>query len=208
MIKEERDVGAIIIDIGASLTSIGIYLKDSLVYSSVIKIGGIHITSDLVKGLGTESEEAEKLKILHGSAELNQLDDFKKIDVKIINEKGELTSHSFPKSMLIGIIKPRVEEIFELVIKNLKNSFPEYSKISKVIITGGTSNLFGISSIAKSYFKCDIRIGKPIGLLNAPDLIQSPSFSCLVGLVLKSSREQNNNGFYSFFYKLKKYFFP
>ena len=206
MIKEERDLGAIIIDIGASLTSIGIYLKDSLIYSSVIKIGGIHITSDLVKGLGTESEEAEKLKILHGSAETNQLDDFKKIDIKIINEKGELTSHNFPKSMLIGIIKPRVEEIFELIIENLKNSFPEYSKISKVIITGGTSNLHGISNIAKSYFNCDVRIGKPIGLLNAPDLIQSPNFSCLVGLVLKSSREQNKNGFYSFVNKLKKIF--
>ena len=207
MIKEERDLGAIIIDIGASLTSIGIYLNDSLVYSSVIKIGGIYITSDLVKGLGTESEEAEKLKILHGSVEINELDELKKIDVKIINEKGELTSHNFPKSMLIGIIKPRVEEIFELVIKNLNNSFPEYSKISKVIITGGTSNLFGISNVAKSYFNCDVRIGKPIGLLNAPDLIQSPGFSCLVGLVLKSSREQRYNRFYSFFYNLKKYFF-
>ena len=207
MIKEERDLGAIIIDIGASLTSIGIYLKDSLIYSSVVKIGGIHITSDLVKGLGTESEEAEKLKILHGSAETNQLDDFKKIDIKIINEKGELTSHNFSKSMLIGIIKPRVEEIFELIIENLKNSFPEYSKISKVIITGGTSNLHGISNIAKSYFKCNIRIGKPIGLLNAPDLIQSPSFSCLTALVLKSSREKTTNGLYSFFKKLREYFF-
>ena len=207
MIKEERDLGAIIIDIGASLTSVGVYLKDCLIYSSIIKIGGIHITSDLVKGLGTESEEAEKLKILHGSTELNQLDDFKKIDVKIINEKGELTSHNFPKSMIIGIIKPRVEEIFELIIENLKKSFLEYSKIPKVIITGGTSNLYGISNIAKYYFKCDVRIGKPIGLLNAPDLIQSPSFSCLVGLVLKSSREQTDDGFISFFTKLKDYLF-
>ncbi len=207
MIKEERDLGAIIIDIGASLTSIGIYFRDSLIYSNVVKIGGIHITSDLVKGLGTESEEAEKLKILHGSVEINTLDNFKDIDVKIINEKGELTSHNFPKSMIIGIIKPRVEEIFELVIENLNNFFPEYLKISKVIITGGTSNLHGISNIAKSYFKCDVRIGKPIGLLNAPDLIQSPSFSCLVGLVLKSSREQNNESIYSFFYKLKRFFF-
>ena len=207
MIKEERDLGAIIIDIGASLTSIGIYLKDSLIYSSFIKIGGIHITSDLVKGLGTESEEAEKLKILHGSTEVNQLDNFKNIDINIINEKGELTSQNFPKSMLIGIIKPRVEEIFELVIQNLKNSYPDYTKISKVIITGGTSNLHGISNIAKSYFKCNIRIGKPIGLLNAPDLLQSPSFSCLTGLVLKSSREQNNNGLHSFFKKIKRIFF-
>ena len=109
--------------------------------------------------------------------------------------------------MLIGIIKPRVEEIFELVIQNLQNSYPAYTKISKVIITGGTSNLHAISNIAKSYFKCNVRIGKPIGLLNAPDLLQSPIFSCLTGLVLKSSREQNNNGLYSFFKKLKEYFF-
>ena len=207
MIKEERDLGALIIDIGASLTSIGIYLKDSLIYSSVIKIGGIHITSDLVKGLVTESEEAEKLKILYGSAERNHLDDFKKIEVKIINEKGELTSHNFPKSMLIGIIKPRVEEIFELVINDLRKYFPEYSKITKIILTGGTSNLHGIINIAKSYFKCDVRIGKPIGLLNAPDLIQSPNFSCLVGLVLKSSREHNNDRISSFFEKFKKFFY-
>ena len=206
MIKEERDLGSIIVDIGASLTSIGIYFKDSLIYSNFIKIGGLHITSDIVKGLGTESEEAEKIKILHGSTEVNQLDDFKTIDVKIINERGELSSQNFPKSMLVGIIKPRVEEIFELVLKNLNHSFPKYKNISKVIITGGTSNLYGISNIAKSYFKCDIRIGKPIGLLNAPDLIQSPSFSCLVGLVLKSSREQNKGGFYSFFNKFKEYF--
>ena len=60
MIREERHHGAIIIDIGASLTSIGVYLKDNLVFSNIIKVGGIHITSDLVKGLGTEAEEAEK----------------------------------------------------------------------------------------------------------------------------------------------------
>ena len=130
----------------------------------------------------------------------------KYIDINLINEKGELTSQNFPKSMLIGIIKPRVEEIFELVIQNLKISYPDYTKISKVIITGGTSNLHGISNIAKSYFKCNIRIGKPIGLLNAPDLLQSPSFSCLTGLVLKSSREQNNSGLFSFLKKIKEFF--
>ena len=206
MIKEERDLGAIIIDIGASLTSIGIYLKDNLIYSNIIKIGGLHITSDLVKGLGTESEEAEKLKILHGSAEFNHLDEFKKIDVKIINERGELTSHNFSKSLITGIIKPRVEEIFELVVESLKNSFPEYSKFSKIIITGGTSNLHGISNIAKAYFNCNVRIGKPIGLLNAPDIIQSPNFSCLIGLVLKSSREQKKSSLPTFFNKLKNFF--
>ena len=204
MIREERHHGAIIIDIGASLTSIGVYLKDNLVFSNIIKVGGIHITSDLVKGLGTEAEEAEKLKILHGSVDNDQVDDFKNIDVKIITEKGEITSHDFPKSMLTAIIKPRVEEIFELIVKKLTQSFPDYFKISKIIITGGTSNLHGISNIAKNYFKCDVRIGKPIGLLNAPDLLQSPSFSCLVGLVLKSSRESENQSFFSFLYKLKK----
>ncbi len=206
MIKEERDHGAIVLDIGANLTSIAVFFKNKLVFSHILNIGGIHITSDIVKGIGTESNEAEKIKILHGSVDQNEADDFKTIQVKIISEKGELISHDLHKSMLIAIIRPRVEEIFELIIYRLRKSFPEFSNINRVILTGGTANLNGICNLAKKYFNCNVRIGKPIGLLNAPDILQAPSFSCLTGLVLKSSREnsllQNN----SIFKKIFKYF--
>lgn len=209
MIKEERDHGAIVIDIGANLTSIAVFYKNKLVFSHILNIGGIHITSDIVKGIGTESNEAEKIKILHGSVDHNELDDFKNIQIKIISEKGELISQDIRVSMLVAIIKPRVEEIFELIIYRLRKSFPEYSSINRVILTGGTANLNGICNLAKNYFNCNVRIGKPIGLLNAPDILQAPSFSCLTGLVLKSSRDNsvfyNKSVLYKFLYSLKKF---
>lgn len=206
MIQEERDHGAIVLDIGANLTSIAVFFKNRLVFSHILNIGGIHITSDLVKGIGTESNEAEKIKILHGSVDQNEADDFKTIQVKIISEKGELVSQDLRKSMLIAIIKPRVEEIFELIIFRLRKSYPEYSNVNRVILTGGTANLNGICNLAKSYFNCNVRIGKPIGLLNAPDILQAPSFSCLTGLVLKSSRESSTFDNNSFLNKIFKYF--
>ena len=79
--KRERDHGAIVLDIGANLTSIAVF-KNKLVFSHMLNIGGIHITSDIVKGIGTESDEAEKIKILHESVDHNELEDFKTIKLK------------------------------------------------------------------------------------------------------------------------------
>ena len=133
MIREERENSAIVIDIGAHITSIGVYLKTKLIYSDSISLGGIHITSDIVKGLGTESNEAEKIKILNGSVEISDLDDYSLLNIKIISENGELISHEIPRSMLIAIIRPRVEEILEIIHARLKKIDPQIDKISRVI---------------------------------------------------------------------------
>ncbi len=198
MIREERENSAIIIDIGANMSSIGVYLKNKLIYSDNIPLGGIHITSDIVKGLGTESNEAERIKIISGSTESNDLDDFSLIKIQIISETGELISHEIPRSMLIAIIKPRIEEIFEIILGRLNKIDPEIKKISRVILTGGTANLVGITNVAKKIFNCNVRIGKPIGLIGVPDIAQSPNFSCLTGLILKSFHEKKTSFAISF----------
>ena len=167
------------------------------IYES-ISLGGIHITSDIVKGLGTESNEAEKIKILNGSVETNDLDDYSKLNIQIISENGELISHEIPRSMLIAIIKPRVEEILEIIFSRLNKIDPQIDKINRVIITGGTSQLVGISNIAKNIFNCNVRIGKPIGLIGVPDIAQSPKFTCLTGLILKSFQEKPVSIFQTF----------
>ena len=92
--------------------------------------------------------------------------------------------------MLIAIIKPRVEEILEIIFARLKKIDPQIDKINRVILTGGTSKLVGISNIAKNIFNCNVRIGKPIGLIGVPDIAQSPKFSCLTGLILKGFQEK------------------
>ncbi len=198
MIREERENSAIVIDIGAHISSIGVYLKNKLIYSDSISLGGIHITSDIVKGLSTESNEAEKIKIMNGSVETNDLDDYSKLKIQIISENGELISHEIPRSMLIAIIKPRVEEIFEIIFSRLKKIDPEINNINRVILTGGTANLAGIANVAKNIFNCNVRIGKPIGLIGVPDIALSPTFSCLTGLILKSFQEKPKSIFKKF----------
>ena len=198
MIKDERENGTIVIDIGANITSVGFFLRNKLIYSDFISLGGIHITSDIVKGLGTESNEAEKIKIMHGSLETTESDDFIKIKIPIISEDGELISHEIEKSMLIAIIKPRVEELFEIILNRLEKYYSDISKIERVVLTGGTSNLNGITHVAKKIFNCNVRVGKPLGLIGVPDIAQSPTFCCLSGLILKSFHEKDSSFFKSF----------
>jgi len=198
MIKDERENNTIVIDMGANITSVGIFLKNKLIFTDFIGLGGIHITSDIVKGLGTESDEAEKIKIMHGSLDTTESDDFVKIKIPIISENGELISHEIPKSMLMAIIKPRVEEIFEIIFKRLEQVNSEILNFERLVLTGGSANLIGIIPIAKNIFNCNVRIGKPLGLIGVPDIAQSPSFCCLSGLILKSFQEKDNSLFKSF----------
>ena len=183
---------------GANITSVGIFLKNKLIFTDFIGLGGIHITSDIVKGLGTESDEAEKIKIMHGSLDTTESDDFVKIKIPIISENGELISHEIPKSMLMAIIKPRVEEIFEIIFKRLEKVNSEILNFERLVLTGGSANLIGIIPIAKNIFNCNVRIGKPLGLIGVPDIAQSPSFCCLSGLILKSFQDKDNSLFKSF----------
>ena len=88
--------------------------------------------------------------------------------------------------MLTAIIKPRVEEIFELVQERLNHLKPNSNYINKVILCGGGANLNNIRELASNYFKSNVRIGRPIGLIDLPEIVQTPTFACLTGLLIKS----------------------
>ena len=213
MIKDERKNGAIIIDLGESITSIGVFINDEIIFSDSIPVGGIHITSDIVRGLGTKSEDAEKIKILHGSALSNETDEFTNIEVPIISDEGDIHNQKIPKAMLTAIIKPRIEEIFELV-KNRLDHFKILSNpIDKIVLCGGGANLNNIRELASTYFKTNVRIGRPIGLIGLPEIMQTPTFACLAGLLIKSIEKEKiplikekNSGLFSYFGKIGNWF--
>ena len=197
MLKDERTNGAIIVDLGANITSFGVFFNNEIVFSDSIPIGGLHITSDIVRALGTKSEDAEKLKILHGSTLSNETDEYIKLDVPIISDDGELITQNIPKAMLTAIIKPRVEEIFELVQERLNHLRPNSNYINKVILCGGGANLNNIRELASNYFKANVRIGRPIGVIDLPEIVQTPTFACLTGLLIKNierDRALNSRG--------------
>ena len=206
MVKDERKNGAIIIDLGANITSVGVFLNDKIIFSDSIPIGGLHITSDIVRGLGTKSEDAEKIKILHGSCLAHETDEYINIDIPIISDQGDIVSQKIPQAMLTAIIKPRVEEIFELIQERIKQSKINLDSINKVILSGGGANLNNIREVASNYFKSNVRIGRPIGIINLPEIVQTPTFACLTGLLVKSLEKENTIDTYKTNVGLLKYF--
>ena len=190
MLQDERSNGALIIDLGANITSVGLFLNNKIIFSDSIPIGGLHITSDIVRGLGTKSEDAEKIKILHGSTLSHETDEFINLDIPVISDQGDIITEKIPKAMLTAIIKPRVEEIFELILERLSQLKSNSDYINKVILCGGGANLSNIRELASNYFKSNVRIGRPIGLIDLPEIVQTPSFACLTGLLIKSLEKE------------------
>ena len=206
LIEDERLHGAIVIDLGGNVTSIGVFINNKIIFSDSIPIGGVHITSDIVRGLGTKAEDAEKIKILYGSALSNETDEYTKIDVPIISDEGEIIDQEIPKAMLTAIIKPRIEEIFELVKERLTFLTLSASSINKVILCGGGANLNNVRELASSYLNTNVRIGRPIGLVDIPEIVHTPTFSCLTGLLIKSLQQEKllisnkmNSGLFNYF---------
>ena len=204
--EDERLNGAIVIDLGGNVTSIGVFINNKIIFSDSIPIGGVHITSDIVRGLGTKSEDAEKIKILYGSALSNETDEYTKIEVPIISDEGEIIDQEIPKAMLTAIIKPRIEEIFELVKERLTFLTLSASSINKVILCGGGANLNNVRELASSYLNTNVRIGRPIGLVDIPEIVHTPTFSCLTGLLIKSLQQEKllisnkmNSGLFNYF---------
>ena len=213
MIQDERTNGAVIIDLGANITSVGVFLNNKIIFSDSIPIGGLHITSDIVRGLGTKSEDAEKIKILHGSTLSHETDEYINLDIPIISDQGEIITQKIPKAMLTAIIKPRVEEIFELIQERLDQLTPNSNYINKVVLCGGGANLNNIRELASIFFKSNVRIGRPIGLIDLPEIVQTPSFACLTGLLIKSLEKEKNlnlkemeRGILKYFGKLGNWF--
>ena len=190
-IQEEKKNGAIVIDLGGNLTSVGIFKNNNIIFSDTIPIGGVHITSDIVRGLGCKAEDAEKLKILHGSVISNEIDEYHNINAPIISDDGKIRSQIIPKAMLTAMIKPRIEEIFDL-IKNRLSVLSITKDIETIILCGGGANLNDIKHLTNLYFKKNARIGYPVNIINdLPEIVENPTFSCLVGLLIKSLEEEN-----------------
>ena len=209
MVQDERKNGAVVIDLGANITGFGVFLNNKIIFSDSIPIGGLHITSDIVRGLGTKSEDAEKIKILHGSTLSHETDEYINIEIPIISDNGEIINQKIPKAMVTAIIKPRVEEIFELVRERLSLLKPNSNFVNRVILCGGGANLNNIRELASRHFDSNVRIGRPIGLIDLPEIVQTPTFACLTGLLIKSLEKEKtlspkrlNMGLFSYFGKV------
>jgi cell division protein FtsA len=152
------------------------------VHAEVLPIGGNHVTSDIARGLSTSLSQAERLKTLFGSAVPGANDGRDLIAVQQIGEDDGDGENSVPRSILTGIIQPRIEETLELVRDRLAEAGLSSIAARRVVLTGGASQLNGVREIAARIISKQVRLGKPTCLADAPEHVMGPAFSACAGL--------------------------
>lgn len=189
--EDEKQLGVIVVDIGGATTSVGVFVEGKLLHTECIGVGGQHITRDIAKGLSTSIAHAERVKALHGAAIASPADSQEMIDVPVLGEEDEISeeSQSISRSMLIGIIRPRVEEIFEMVRGKLEDSGLYRVAGRRIVLTGGGSQLMGVRDLAAQIFNRQVRLGKPISLQGMAESTSGPGFATATGLLLYAEEQ-------------------
>ena len=183
LVDDESELGAAVIDMGAGTTSIGVFADNYLRHVDAVAVGGNHITMDVARGLNTSVADAERLKTLYGSCITAASDDRESIAVAQVGEDAGEPNH-MPKSQLVRIIKPRVEEILELARDRLKAAGFAGQAGRRLVLTGGASQLTGMQETARRILSPQVRIGRPLGIEGLPESAKSPAFAASVGLMV------------------------
>jgi cell division protein FtsA len=180
---DEMNLGTTLIDMGGGMTSFSVFLGGRNLYSDVIPIGGNHVTSDIAQGLSTSMHHAERLKTLHGSAINSTRDADVMMDVPQLGEReDDDEATTMPRAMLIGIVRPRMEEIFELIRSKLEASGMD--KIGRrCVLTGGASQMIGVGDLATRMLAKQVRKGTPNPLPGLADSVSGPAFATVIGLL-------------------------
>jgi cell division protein FtsA len=186
---EERELGVMLVDMGGGTTDIAVYHDGTLKHTAVLGIGGNHVTNDIAAGLRTPFNDAERIKRRYGFAKARMATAEERVEVPSVGGKGAGT---VSRQILCEIIEPRLDEIFELIQREVAKSGYEGSLASGVVITGGSMLLPGAVEVAERTFGLPVRLGVPAHVGGLVDVIDSPAYSAGVGLVLHGMKRQEH----------------
>lgn len=178
---DEKELGVAMIDIGGGTCDIVVYADGAIVHTSVLPLGGGHVTNDIATVLRTPLESAEKIKRKYGCALRDLLEDGETMEVPSVGGRGPRV---LPRIKLVEIIEPRIEEIFEHVKKELMRSGYADSLAAGVVLSGGATAMEGVSEMAEQVLGLPIRRGLPTKVGGLTDVVRSPAFATGVGLVM------------------------
>jgi cell division protein FtsA len=183
LVDDESELGVTVVDMGGGTTTVGVFFDGNLVFVDGVPVGGSHVTNDIARGLSTPIAQAERLKTLYGNAIASSSDEREMITVPLIGEEDDGNANHVPKSLLVGVIAPRLEETFELVRDRLEAS--GFDKIAgrRVVLTGGASQLPGVRELAGLILDKQVRIGRPLRIDGLAEATQGPAFSTTAGLI-------------------------
>ena len=185
---DEVQLGATLIDMGAGATTAAVFAEGALLHIDAVPVGGSHVTSDVARGLSTPLAAAERLKTLYGSALDSPEDDQQMIEVPSVAGENGASYDSAPRSLLNSIIRPRLEETFELIRDRLDAAGVGKSSGRRLVLTGGGAQLPGAGELAARVFGKQVRIAGPTGVTGLGDAVSGPAFSAVAGIVRRETR--------------------
>ncbi|MEZ2132300.1 MULTISPECIES: cell division protein FtsA [unclassified Sinorhizobium] len=184
LVDDEVELGCAAIDMGGGTTTISVFAEGKLVHTDAVGLGGHHVTTDLARGLSTRIEDAERLKVVHATALPNSSDERELISIPPIGEDERDQPTQVPKALVSRIVRARIEETLELIRDRIQRS--GFSPIvgKRVVLTGGASQLTGLSEMARRILARNVRVGRPMGVSGLPTAAKGPAFSTAVGLMI------------------------
>lgn len=189
---EEKELGVVLVDIGGGTTDIALFQDGAVKNTAILSVGGNHLTNDIAKGLHTPIAEAERIKQRYGYARVAMA--AKDEDVEVPSMGGR-NPRTISREILCEIIEPRLEEIFQLIQREIAKSGQEDSLASGMVMTGGSTLLPGMIEMAEEIFNMPVRMGIPSHVGGLIDVVSSPAYATGVGLVLYGIGRQDKNHF-------------
>jgi cell division protein FtsA len=191
LVEDEQELGAACIDLGGGSTGVSIFMKKHMIFADCVRMGGDHVTSDISMGLGIPAANAERIKTFYGGVHATGMDDREMIEIGGDTGDYEHDRRRVSRAELIGIMRPRVEEILEEVRARLDAAGFEHLPSQQIVLTGGGSQIPGLDGLACRILGQQVRLGRPLRVHGLPQAATGPGFASAVGLSLFAANPQD-----------------
>jgi len=190
--EDEKELGVCLVDIGGGTTDICVFTEGAIRHTAVIPIAGDQVTNDIAVALRTPTQYAEEIKKQYGCALTQLAGSDETIEVPSV---GDRPPRSLSRQMLAEVIEPRIEELYGLIVAELRRSGFEDVIGSGIVLTGGSSKLEGMVDLAEEVFHMPVRLGVPDGISGLSGVVENPIYATGVGLVLFGADKRSGKGY-------------
>ena len=191
LVEDEQELGAASIDMGGGSTGLSIFIKKHMIFADSVRLGGDHVTADIAKGLQVPLVVAERIKTKHGGVQATGMDDREMIEIGGDSGDWDKDRRQISRTELIGIIRPRIEEILEDVRVRLDVAGFDTLPSQQIVLTGGASQIPGLDGLASRILGQRVRMGRPLRVQGLPQAATGAAFASTVGLCLFAAHPQD-----------------
>jgi cell division protein FtsA len=184
LVEDEAEQGAMVVDFGGGVTSAAAFFDGGLIHVETLPMGGARATSDLAQGLATTFAAAERLKVQHGAVGLSEVGALDMVEAPRLGPDGRLEAHQCSKADIAQVLRPRIEEILELMDGRLSKASATGRPLPRrIVLTGGSSQLACLKELAEDVFRAPVRLANPANVKGLGETYSSPAFAAAAGLL-------------------------